>query len=192
MLWNPFHKPLGDVAEADLMALLDPGEEDRVQEGLLVEFKRDWTNDRIARAAASFANSHGGTLMIGVEAKKLVPVAMPGIEGDPGALQERVVQVLRSTIAPIPDFVPHAVPIRDGASCVVLVEVPEGRLPPYLHIKSGVPMSAPPRSPIPSRSTAETRSTASSRKVSAARGGPGTRLSGGLRRRGRAARHRGA
>jgi hypothetical protein len=68
-------------------------------EGIFVEYKRDWTSRKVARVVASFANTYGGTLMVGVEAESQAPMAVPSIEGDPGQIEERVGEVLRRNIA---------------------------------------------------------------------------------------------
>jgi hypothetical protein len=73
-MFQPFGaKHLSEIDQADLQALIG----DQVPEGLFVEYKRDWSSKKVARAVASFANSQGGGwLIIGVEANKLLPTKM--------------------------------------------------------------------------------------------------------------------
>jgi hypothetical protein len=72
--------------QADLQALIG----DQVPEGLFVEYKRDWSSKKVARAVASFANSQGGGwLIIGVEANKLLPTKIVALQ-DRGDLEERL------------------------------------------------------------------------------------------------------
>lgn len=133
MIFPPFApKSLGDLDLDDLRRLID----DEIPEGPFIEYKSEWTSPKIARSVASFANnSGGGTLIIGIEADKLLPRRITGIEND-GTLEERVVQVIRSSIAPVPSFAPRAVDIGGGRACLV-VEVPEGTQPPYILVQTG-------------------------------------------------------
>ena len=48
-------KHLSEVDRSDLEALIN----DQVPEGLFVEYERDWSAPKVARAVASFANSQG-------------------------------------------------------------------------------------------------------------------------------------
>jgi len=132
-MFQPFGaKHLSEIDQADLQALID----DQVPEGLFVEYKRDWSSRKVARAVASFANSQGGGwLIVGVEANKLLPTKIVALQ-DTGDLEERVVHTIRSSVAPVPTFVPRAVQINPGMACIV-VQVLEGTQPPYILIRTG-------------------------------------------------------
>jgi hypothetical protein len=133
LAWSPFSRPLGELLAADLNGLLTP---EPVPEGLFLEYKRDWVPRGVGRAVASFANSEqGGTLVVGVDANKLVPKAIVGVP-DKGHLEEAVNSVIRSTIAPVPRYAAKVVPLSGGQSCVV-IEVPPGYEPPYIFIPTG-------------------------------------------------------
>jgi predicted HTH transcriptional regulator len=125
VIFPPFgDKALDELEAGDLDRLIS----EPVEEGLFVEYKSAWTPAKVARAVASFANSPGGgTLIVGVEADGLIPVKLVPLAND-GQLEERVVQTIRSSVAPVPSFRPRAVPVGDKA-CIV-VEVPEGTQPP--------------------------------------------------------------
>lgn len=124
------------VTYEDLVRLVDTG----VEEGLMLEYKRDWVPDKVARAIASFANSRaGGTLIVGVDEERRVATSVPGCDFR-GDLAESVVQVVRDHIAPIPTFKPVVVDTPDGRHCLV-VEVPPGTQPPYLLLRHGAVLS---------------------------------------------------
>lgn len=149
MRYSPFDRSLSEVSVEHVRELIDRD----VQEGLFVEYKSNWTADKIARAVASFANSeHGGTLIVGMVASGLSPERLDGFtfSGDPS---ESLVQVIRDHIAPIPSsFVPVALSLEDGRHCL-LVEVHPGADPPYIHIRSGKILVRTPTSSDPQRLT---------------------------------------
>jgi hypothetical protein len=141
---------MSQIEESHIASLLGPDEP--VPEGLFVEYKRDWEPKKVARAAASFANSDGGgTVVVGIEAEKLRPIRVVGVEDD-GGLEERVTNAIRSNVAPIPSFRSRAVPIREDRACVV-VEVPSGLQPPYIFIPSGTVLVRTPTSSEPIKAT---------------------------------------
>jgi hypothetical protein len=132
--YRPFTSPIGQINADELVKLCDPDEP--VLEGLFIEYKRDWTSKKVARAAAAFANSDGGgSIVVGIEANELRPVRIVGIE-DAGGLDERVANAIRSQVAPIPSFRSQSVDIGDGKACIV-IEVPAGLQPPYIFRPSG-------------------------------------------------------
>jgi hypothetical protein len=73
-------KPIHDIRFADLNALIG-----NVAEGKTIEYKREMpagTRDekiKFLAAVSSLANSAGGDLLIGVQAKDGIPVAIPGV-----------------------------------------------------------------------------------------------------------------
>lgn len=78
-MYSPFRneqgqpKSLDEVAYADLAQLKD------LEEGFALEFKRTWNENvraKIPKIIASFANSHGGWLVIGIadDNKTVCPV----------------------------------------------------------------------------------------------------------------------
>jgi len=125
-----FDKPLENLSEADLLTLQGEG----VEEGVLLDYKADWIdNKKLAKAVASFANTHGGHLVIGVAADKdrNVPVSIPGLEMVDG-IKEKVGAVCRSRISPAPVFRMKLIPLSDKPGRTVLViEVPESPQPPH-------------------------------------------------------------
>lgn len=143
MFFRPFDKTLGDLTTEDLKDL----EKRKVPEGIALEYKRDWVPDKIARAVAAMANNVGGTLVVGMETRDLIPTDLCGFEtgGDPA---EMVVQVIRDHISPIPDYRPLSLGLETGRKCLV-VEVDQGSEPPYLLTRTGQIVIRTPTSSAP-------------------------------------------
>ena len=122
---NP--KQLADVTYADLDQLRD------LDEGYALEFKRNFSGNvqkKIPKIIASFANSAGGWLVVGIadDDKSVCPV--PKLSADYGQI---IGEIARRHITPTPRFdvrfVPDPEAPRQG---VVLIEVAEGDFPPYV------------------------------------------------------------
>ena len=125
-----FNKKLEQLNEEDLYQLQTEG----VEEGVLLDYKSDWIeNKKLAKAVASFANTHGGHLIIGVAAdkEKNVPVSFPGLLLEDG-IKEKVGAVCRSRISPAPVFRMKLAELSGKPDRAVLViEVPESPQPPH-------------------------------------------------------------
>ncbi len=125
-----FEKPLDEIDEEDILRL---GAEE-IEEGILLDYKSDWVdNKKLAKAVASFANTHGGHLILGVSADKLknVPMSVTGVEERDG-IKERVANVCKSRIHPLPFFRMKLVKLREMTGrCVLVIEVPESYEPPH-------------------------------------------------------------
>lgn len=143
MFYRPFFKPLSEVTVGDLADLLDRA----VPEGISLEYKREWVPEKIARAIAAMANSVGGTVVVGMETKDLLPTRLCGFE-TPGDPAEMVVQLIRDHIAPVPAFRPLSLLLESGTRCLV-VEVDEGTSAPYLLTKTGQIIVRTPTSSAP-------------------------------------------
>ena len=125
-----FDKPLEQLDECDLYDLMTEG----VEEGILLDYKADWIeNKKLAKAVASFANTHGGHLVIGIAADKdrNSPKSIPGVEMVDG-IKEKVGAVCRSRISPAPVFRMKLIELSHQAGqCVLVIEVPESRQSPH-------------------------------------------------------------
>lgn len=125
-----FDRPLEELTENDIFQLQTEG----VEEGVLLDYKADWIeNKKLAKAVASFANTHGGHLVIGVAADKdrNIPIDFPGLEMVDG-IKEKVGAVCRSRISPAPVFRMKLVPLTQKAGrSVLVIEVPESPQPPH-------------------------------------------------------------
>lgn len=125
-----FDKPLEHLTEEDLLRLQAEG----VEEGVLLDYKADWIeNKKLAKAVASFANTHGGHLVIGVAAdkEKNVPLSFPGLPNEDG-IKEKVGAVCRSRISPAPVFRMKLIELSASPGrSVLIIEVPESPQPPH-------------------------------------------------------------
>ncbi len=120
-------KTLADVTYADLDQLRD------LEEGYVLEFKRSYSPTvakKIPKIVASFANSAGGWLVIGIadDDKSLCPV--PRLTAD---YSQIIGELCRRHISPTPRIDVRF--IADPASPeqgVIVVQVMEGDFPPYV------------------------------------------------------------
>jgi len=77
-----FNKPLAEIAEIDLQTLID----NRVSERKTIEYKRDLPGNshkdrkEFLADVSSFANTVGGYLIYGIDAKNGIPVVLCGVE----------------------------------------------------------------------------------------------------------------
>src|SRR5215467_12077249 len=111
MNWRPFDRALDELTEEDIAALV----QDKVQEGLYVEYKGRWASHQAARSVASFANSDGGgTLVVGIEAQSLTPTSLIPDAMSAADLTEAAVSAIRAGIAPIPNFRIKAIEASKG------------------------------------------------------------------------------
>lgn len=136
--FNPFDKPLRDLAASDLAVLR------RIAEGWYAEYKREVPNtSSIAKSVSAFANQFGGWLLYGVtEATDGSRMAggFPGIPlADAAASELRVRDAVRTMMNPSAYFETRAVagPCEEIAlpegRAILVVYVPEGADTPYLH-----------------------------------------------------------
>ena len=92
-----------------------------------VEFKRDVTKgDRIPKAVAAFANGSGGTIIVGIQDGTWDIV---GIDGDVHEACERLHNIVRNNVSPVPGFVVSPHTIR-GCN-VIALQVEPGDQRPY-------------------------------------------------------------
>lgn len=131
MLWRPFDKPLAELTIGDLNRLI----EDEIEESLFLEYKGEWTARQLAKTVAAFANTEGGTLVLGMRTEGRRPVELTGIHHE-GDLGESLDQLVRATIAPRADL--RFVEIRlAGTRPSLVAEVPAGPSRPYLVTTTG-------------------------------------------------------
>lgn len=126
MQFRIFDNPLAGINEEDLKTQLDG-----VSEGWFVEYKSEKPIPKaIAKAISGFANSHGGYLIIGVQADKESnePIDYPGVSLDCDYFHD----CLRGNLSHIPYFKVCKVSLKNGKA-VYIVEIPEGQDTPYIH-----------------------------------------------------------
>jgi hypothetical protein len=130
-----FRKPLDEVTENDLCERLVD-----FDECFIVEYKAGgkWSDKAgIARSIASFANTYGGWLFIGIPESDGHPVldGELGVSSDTGMV-ERVYQLAASHLSPTPHILCVEIPVGEEMS-VIAVSVPESPDPPHIHIQTG-------------------------------------------------------
>lgn len=131
-----YQKPAGDFESKDVPLLSS------LEEGWFVEFKERLPDSaKLARSISSFANSHGGLLVIGAREEQktrrlaqLTPMCAEAAE----QCIVRSREAVTSHITPPPFFEAKAVEVDslDGAVVdrwIVVVSVPKGSRGPYLH-----------------------------------------------------------
>jgi hypothetical protein len=117
-------RPLKEVAESDLLALVSAA----VREGKSIEFKReinlsdDSAKRKFFASVASFANTQGGDIVFGMEAKDGVAVAIsPLSDFNPDADTIRLRDLIRAHIEPkVYGFDFQAVSLEAGGHALVL------------------------------------------------------------------------
>lgn len=131
----PVDRPDFDaVAERDLQELLTA----QVPEGLRWDYKRDLYGNADAdkrealKDISSFANSHGGHLIIGIAEAGGIPTGVPGVVGiDPDEAVQRLEQLVRGGVEPrIQGLRIRAIPLASGAHCIV-VRIPKSWHAPH-------------------------------------------------------------
>jgi hypothetical protein len=70
-----------------------------------------------------------------MEAQGPKPTRLVGINDD-GGLAERVVNTIRTSVAPVPGYWPRVVDLGGGKAAII-VEVPQGTQTPYILIRTG-------------------------------------------------------
>lgn len=136
--FNPFAKPLGELAADDLVCL------DKVSEGWNVEYKESVPAPAaIAKSVSAFANHHGGWLFLGITGSKdggNTAASYPGLPcQELPAIQERIRDSVAANISPPPRFQVRF--LRGPAEqiglpsdrAVAVIQVPLGRNAPFLH-----------------------------------------------------------
>lgn len=133
--FNPFDKQLEDVDFEDLLTL----RENNFAEGYFVEYKSDIPGDEpgksIAKVIASFANTYGGWLFLGIPEEFNNEAGEPtGIDlSDHPQPKETVQQWVQTRVHPIPYFESHLVQLLDNEKkAVQIVRVPESWETPHL------------------------------------------------------------
>ena len=132
-MFSPFRdeqggpKGLAAVTYADLAQLSD------LDEGYVLEFKQEFSASvraKVPKIIASFANSRGGWLVIGIsdDGSRVCPV--PRLSAD---YSQIIGELCRRHISPAPPFdVRFIADPADAERGVIVVQVEEGTFPPYV------------------------------------------------------------
>ncbi len=133
--------PLAQIAEKHLQALIA----DEAREGRHIDYKRETyggNDDAKAEFLAdisSFANSGGGDIVLGMDEKDGLPVAIPGLDSsvDLDAETLRLEQTARAGLQPrITGVAFHPVNLSSGSRALV-IRVPRSYAPPHRIIFKG-------------------------------------------------------
>jgi len=131
-----YQKPAGNFQSKDLDGLYS------LEEGWFVEFKdRVPDTAKLARSISSFANSHGGLLVVGAKEEqktRRLGSLTPMSEADAERCIVRVREAVAAHVTPPPYFEAKAVEIdsEDDSAIerwIVVISVPKGNSGPYLH-----------------------------------------------------------
>jgi hypothetical protein len=122
-------KPFAELAEVDLLRLVD----DEVREDVEIDYKVKLETDcqEFVKDVSSFANTKGGYLVYGMDEEKELPTRLVALEAfDPGNVIGRLNSWAQEHIRPRPILRFQPVPLEDGGS-VMVVEVPRSWVGPH-------------------------------------------------------------
>lgn len=135
-----FGKTIDQWTETELRKLID----ERVPEGQIVEYKQGF-NKNVPKCIASFANSLGGWLFVGISeeskedtnSRKVdIPKEIVGIK-DPNPCLA-ITHTIRDTVSPVPIFHPRVIETTEDEKKVLIVYVPGDQNTPFITLKDGV------------------------------------------------------
>jgi hypothetical protein len=104
-----------------------------IAEGFFVDYKVDFPA-KLQKYVASFANSHGGCIFIGVEEdeQKKTAKAFPGVENK-GDLAEKVRNIIHSNTNPFPAMEICAIPLpTDATKAIIVIRIPASSTCPHI------------------------------------------------------------
>lgn len=105
------------------------------REGPVLDYKQDVSDkDNWAEAAAAFANTFGGRIIFGVEAKADRPHRMTGFDPRDTEIKTKLASTLLSRVQPRPDFQIRVVTLDDDPTKeMAILRISEGSHPPYVY-----------------------------------------------------------
>jgi len=120
----PLDKPLEEITESDLQALISDGE----REGRSIDYKletyggAEQHKQELCYDVTSFANTVGGHIVIGIEEVDGLPTEVKGLSGiKVDAEMLRLQQIIRSGTQPKLSSVHfHPVPLDNGNVCIII------------------------------------------------------------------------
>lgn len=128
------------ITAADIQVLVDA----QVAESLRLDYKlttygkSDSDKRELLKDVSSFANSHGGHILIGVEESGGVAVNVVGVEGDADTEILRMEQMLRNGLEPpVPGIRIRAISL-DNVRKSLLLRIPKSWNPPHRVVAQGV------------------------------------------------------
>ncbi|MHB8057426.1 MAG: AlbA family DNA-binding domain-containing protein [Desulfuromonadaceae bacterium] len=128
------NKPFDQLIEADFLELI----ENKVPESKTLDYKVDLKfGDRDKREfladIASFANTAGGYLLIGIKEEGGIPTSLPGIELDnPDAEKLKLISLIRDCSEPrIPGVTVNSVPLQ-CSRYIIAIHIPKSWAAPHV------------------------------------------------------------
>lgn len=130
-----FYKDLNSLTEADLLQLI----EDKTIESQQLEYKRDKPREpQWKEAVASFANSKGGDLLVGIQEKDGYPDQLIGIEmEDPDKETMRINNLLNTGLDPSFRLAMIRCILLENGRYVIVVRTPKSWNAPHMVKDSG-------------------------------------------------------
>ena len=137
MRYTPFDVDLHEITETHLAGLRE------VAEGWHVEYKSEVPKPRVlAKSLSSFANGYGGWLLLGIQEnpEDNTAATFPGIpDADLTVTVQQLRDAAKDLLQPTMPFFHHILrgPLADislpSGRSIVIVRIPEGASPPYVH-----------------------------------------------------------
>jgi hypothetical protein len=128
--FNPFDKAIQDLTLSDIESLKTKG----VAEGLFVEYKSAFPSSiKVSRSVASFANSHGGWYIIGVQTgADNIPQCCDGLDlASAPNPKEKFRDIVASHINPAPLFFSTLIHVN-ASRAILVASIPQSPEPPHL------------------------------------------------------------
>lgn len=133
MVFSPFRGDQGDPKPLSAVTFADMAQLASYDEGYLLEFKQEFSGSvkaKLPKIIASFANSRGGWLVIGIADADRSVRPVPRLSAD---YSQIIGELCRRHISPVPPFDVRFIPDpADPEQGVVVVQVEEGTFPPYV------------------------------------------------------------
>ena len=132
-MYSPFLDEQGRPKTLDEVTFQDLGQLSEIEEGFVLEFKRSWNESvkkKVPKIIASFANSHGGWLVIGIadDDRSVCPIPRPTAD-----FSQVIGELCRRHVFPTTRFnARFVVDPQNREQGAVIVQVLEGDFPPYV------------------------------------------------------------
>lgn len=133
-MYYPFASTLENLKHSDIVAFCNQG----VSENIYLDYKQEIKADKLSQSVASFANTKGGILLIGVSEDKTtkLPDKTEGIT-DNGTLSETINQII-ANVTPFPTCRFAIIPHKNKGKAFVIILVEEGASAPYFTVHKPV------------------------------------------------------
>ena len=132
-MYSPFRDEQGRPKGIEAVTWDDLAQLADKEEGFALEFKQTFgpsVRRKVPKIVASFSNSRGGWLVVGItdDSREVAPVPRGSAD-----FSQVIGELCRSHVSPVPRFEVRFLPDpADGSRGVVLVRVDEGDFPPYV------------------------------------------------------------